>query len=168
MKWAITLDELKKSDNHTELYKSAEKELGKKEPEIVRRIRENENFSKYLDLYESAGQLKKTREFKEWYVQPIHKKFIELMQDRTAQLNYELFCGGWVQYHDTWILHGVVEHTIYFDWTEESGSIVAYLKTDNLSCGHPHNAQKDGGFINPPTSTDPPKPPGPPPPPTYR
>jgi hypothetical protein len=168
MKWAITIDELAERVDHNEFYSRVHKKAAGDNSEVVRLINEDEINSHYLVAYNSPTELKGTCEFKIWFDQQIPPEYTSDMKVRTAQINYELFVGGWIQYHDSWVLHGVIEHTVYFDWTEKTGCVVVYLKTDYLTGGHPLNAKKDGGFVNPPTSTDPPKPPGPPPPPSYR
>ncbi len=94
---------------------------------------------------------------------PSHDRF---NYNQRAQENYELFCGGWLQFYDHIVRDGETDTIMYFFWKQyESVSIYinnpnAQDKTDKTTKVYTIKLP----YKEPPPSGDPPDVPPPPPP----
>ena len=94
----------------------------------------------------------------------VHQYDVELKED--AQRAYENFVCGFLQYYDTEVRNGSVDHVVHFKWEQiqtagqsKKNKVTVYLNPPAL----PSAAALTPGSFG--SSTDPPSPSGPPPPP---
>ena len=93
-----------------------------------------------------------------------------------SQENYELFCGGWVQFYDSIVKKGDTDHKIYFFWKQYE-SVTLYIDDPNAQDYIDDDAKHKEYIKNkpdakytvvlpytPPPAGDPPSVPAPPPP----
>jgi hypothetical protein len=102
--------------------------------------------------------------FRPWATYPFNYSFKTLVDYKKFQERYEIFCGGWVHYHDIITEKANEDHIIYFQWSEKLNSKGKYSVKIWISSPSKDEFANMYGYLPPPTSVDPPKPPPPPPP----
>jgi hypothetical protein len=90
-----------------------------------------DNFKVYYDMTELEKVL--AEYYEEWVTYP-NDKFPKdlpkrLIGNRKAQRKYEIFCGGFIYYHDVEFkkYEGKFEHTIFFDWAKRKDKVTIYI-----------------------------------------
>ena len=101
------------------------------------------------------GQVKKPGQvtFGRWA-----KYSLEKGMSSDAQRDYELFCGGWLQFYDMEIRREEIDHTMHLEWSNKGKEVTIWISPAAKNGSVPYLRYLTA-------STDPPSPPPPPPPP---
>jgi|SoiMethySBSTD1v2_1073268.scaffolds.fasta_scaffold07471_4 hypothetical protein len=83
---------------------------------------------------------------------------LEKNMSEKAQRDYELFCGGWLQYYDMEIRREETDHIMHLEWKDKGKEVTIWISPAAKNGSVPYLR-----YLT--VSTDPPSPPPPPPPP---